>query len=907
MAVLDLGKVVPEKGVDYFTESDIQSIESDVVTDIKSTIKVSDLENDAGYITQNVNDLTYYTLATGTGSTIDLSINSSTYVMTLDLKNSAGTTISTDSIDLPLETMVVGATYDSTNKKIVLTLKNGETIDVPVGDLVSGLQTEITSNNKLSSDLVDDTNHTNKFVTDSEKTTWSGKQDALESGTNIKTINNTSILGSGNIEIEGGEGTLFQFDDEDDITEEYNGKIIQWVGEDVSGSGKYLKKGYFYTVTFESSLSASVKSFSSSTITNVSMFGQTFTTIYPTLGDYTLTYDGTNWNYGSDSYPNMSMLMTLGISIVGTPTSGDTITITVTSSSMKSYASTEANNKVFEVIEGTTTSSEITNAMTSGIYNDYVLNDHGYRLVYTTMGGTHTFAKTNQDGSISTKAINALDTWTTTENINALQLKTMPTASSSNVGQIAQYTGTTDANYTNGYFYKCIGSSTGEKQISSTFEPFLMASVNSQTFLQNFSDIDTYVFEYEADEGEWYYKTDDEYYTTSNLGITAYGAIQDGTKLTVVVSEVLTYSWQNINTQPESGQTIQYSTMPTASSSNVGQIVQYTGTTDSTYTNGYFYICTEDDSTYTWENLNVQPASGSSSPIHYVSVNDLTHPFIFADNEPGIYFFPTLNAIHFFKAQSSDRSVQQIVTPNPKGIYWEYHTKWTSDLANNTELARSNMTAIEGSYGTGQMKCQQHTLKKASANSGLSASSISGINMNVVTLANEQNITGKKIFTDYLPESSLTPTTNNQLVNKAYVDAQSGGGGGGVTTIDLDTYNEWHIFRPYDSQDDGIYLITNSGSNQGAIYYDTFGYEAPTYVGENEAYVLILKNYVGVNQTISWIFMPTEIVQHISKNNGNSSEYHAIYMTGYWEYPGYSSSGTLVLKLINGVQTWVAE
>lgn len=34
-----------------------------------------------------------------------------------------------------------------------------------------------------------------------------GKQDTLESGTNIKTINNQSILGSGNITIQGGGGT----------------------------------------------------------------------------------------------------------------------------------------------------------------------------------------------------------------------------------------------------------------------------------------------------------------------------------------------------------------------------------------------------------------------------------------------------------------------------------------------------------------------------------------------------------------------------------------------------------------------------------------------------------------------------------------------------------------------------
>ena len=38
------------------------------------------------------------------------------------------------------------------------------------------------------------------------QTKLAGKQDSLVSGTNIKTINNTSILGSGNISISGGVG-----------------------------------------------------------------------------------------------------------------------------------------------------------------------------------------------------------------------------------------------------------------------------------------------------------------------------------------------------------------------------------------------------------------------------------------------------------------------------------------------------------------------------------------------------------------------------------------------------------------------------------------------------------------------------------------------------------------------------
>lgn len=134
---------------------------------------------------------------------LDLNINSSTYVITAQLKDQDGNNLgSAQTIDLPLESVVVNGAYDNTNKKIILTLDNGNTIDIPIGDLVAGLQTEITSTNKLDADLVDDSTSTNKFVTASDKTTWSAKQDALVSGTNIKTINNTSLLGAGDITID---------------------------------------------------------------------------------------------------------------------------------------------------------------------------------------------------------------------------------------------------------------------------------------------------------------------------------------------------------------------------------------------------------------------------------------------------------------------------------------------------------------------------------------------------------------------------------------------------------------------------------------------------------------------------------------------------------------------------------
>ena len=164
---------------------EIHNVENDINTNIKPDIQnlktnkadKSEIPDVSSFITKDVDNLTYYTLATNTGSLIEVAINSSNYVMTLTLKNADGNVISSDNVDLPLESVVVNGTYDNINKQIILTLQNGNTIDIPVGDLVSGLQKEITVDNKLSSDLVDDTNQTNKFVTNNEKQTWNNKSD----------------------------------------------------------------------------------------------------------------------------------------------------------------------------------------------------------------------------------------------------------------------------------------------------------------------------------------------------------------------------------------------------------------------------------------------------------------------------------------------------------------------------------------------------------------------------------------------------------------------------------------------------------------------------------------------------------------------------------------------------------
>jgi len=104
------------------------------------------------------------------GHSLSLTLNPTTYVLTMGLVDNTGATLDTKTVDLPLESVVVSGSYDNTTKEVVLTLQGGSTVRFSVADLVSGLQSEITNANKLSADLVDDTNTTHKFVTSAQKT-----------------------------------------------------------------------------------------------------------------------------------------------------------------------------------------------------------------------------------------------------------------------------------------------------------------------------------------------------------------------------------------------------------------------------------------------------------------------------------------------------------------------------------------------------------------------------------------------------------------------------------------------------------------------------------------------------------------------------------------------------------------
>jgi len=240
-----------------FIDKSVNNLDNYTKTSNLATVATSGSYNDlsnkptipdvSSFITKDVNNLTYYTLKTSTGSLIDLEINSSTYVITLNLKDIDGNVISTDTIDLPLESVVVSGSFDIVNKKIVLTLQNGNTVDIPVGDLVAGLQTEITSTNKLNADYVDDINSGNKFTNTSEKTTWNAKYDKPSGGipsTDLASAVQTS-LGKADTALQSGDLTDY-VKNTDYATDSKGGAIRVWTQYCYSVGSSY---GNLYAIT----------------------------------------------------------------------------------------------------------------------------------------------------------------------------------------------------------------------------------------------------------------------------------------------------------------------------------------------------------------------------------------------------------------------------------------------------------------------------------------------------------------------------------------------------------------------------------------------------------------------------------------------------------------------------------
>lgn len=123
------------------------------------------------------------------GASLEMTINPNTYVLTATLKDQDGSTLGTaQTIDLPLETMVVGGNYDDTTKKVILTLQNGTTIEFSVADLVSGLESSAHAASTYQTIAGMSNYATQTDIADMATETWVGQQGYLTSADEVPSV-----------------------------------------------------------------------------------------------------------------------------------------------------------------------------------------------------------------------------------------------------------------------------------------------------------------------------------------------------------------------------------------------------------------------------------------------------------------------------------------------------------------------------------------------------------------------------------------------------------------------------------------------------------------------------------------------------------------------------------------------
>ena len=202
---------------DTEVKQDITRIEGNI-TDINTTLgnkadkseiptKVSQLQNDSGFINKNVNDLTNYTKTGDMNTAINNAVNTE---KTLRENSDTNLQSQIDAITSASDVVDIVGTYQELQQYDTSKLTEDDVIKVLqdsthsnalsyfrwknnqwnyVGSegpfytkgetdaLLNAKQNEIDSTHKLNADLVDDTNSNNKFVTASDKTNWNAKVD----------------------------------------------------------------------------------------------------------------------------------------------------------------------------------------------------------------------------------------------------------------------------------------------------------------------------------------------------------------------------------------------------------------------------------------------------------------------------------------------------------------------------------------------------------------------------------------------------------------------------------------------------------------------------------------------------------------------------------------------------------
>lgn len=227
-----------------------------------------------------------------------------------------------------------------------------------------------------------------------------------------------------------------------------------------------------------------------------------------------------------------------------------------------------------------------------------------------------------------------------------------------------------------------------------------------------------------------------------------------------------------------SSASIQVSTLPTASSSNVGTIYQYVGTTTSSYTNGYFYQCIENSGTYSWEEVKLQDGEG----IKIFWWNNLTT--LWGE------FANWLNDIEYDGSYAKFQDCEVVYN----GVVYTRATTY-SENSGNYVFRFTKLSAQLDNYNGGYSKAYTPLIRFTCSYSGGTWAFVSADSSYNYSITQGYLRTDFNYSTPYTPEYPWSPAT------KKYVDDQK---------VELKTIEEYRNLTPTTWK---LYLIYEKQNN----------------------------------------------------------------------------------------------
>lgn len=154
-------------------------------------------------------------------------------------------------------------------------------------------------------------------------------------------------------------------------------------------------------------------------------------------------------------------------------------------------------------------------------------------------------------------------------------------------------------------------------------------------------------------------------------------------------------------------------------------------------------------------------------PMYVIEDNTYTNPFVIQNCKLGIYNFGKNSTIYY--KSFTTMAISQAFT-----MYNGYWIITNSNVSSSSPDAKQKIGYVYGTrqnIRTGVFETFSGELVVVTALGSVDIENISALS--AVPVTGNVTISGIKTFST-LPESSATPTTNNQLTNKKYVDDQIG-------------------------------------------------------------------------------------------------------------------------------------